>query len=891
MTFVLLKYSGMEIDSHMSLKVTVINYHFIDVMSTLGSEEEDIESSFHLESSSESLSQKELSFSSGTASQTDKEIVNLQVGDLSAEPDILLTSEEEQEKLEASESSQSQVGKERKNHKSNEIEVSKNLYNSDDDSDDDRLIQQRKVGKTDNQQFAKKENEELDRPAKKISKKKNKVKNLMHSMKDLDDLSWSPEMASGDCELPSFHYKTVMSLIKQHEICCKDSVSLSGIQNEVFSCLRLIELQKNHCQQLTVKKKTLENMVSVLKKKLSETKEIKSQLEHQNVKWEGELYSLRFTLKQEEEKRRNAEILYEKMREKLMEKEQYTKETEMKHQLRQTPHDTELKTIRNYSNQISCSHEKEKDMLHENPMWQDETARLRLEIDLIKKENQKKEKKYLEDLELLQERNDDIQNALKQKEKLLTQYSGDLCILRAENQLLGSRLEKEKQNKERLSTEVESYRSRLTTTIRDRDENVTIKKDLELNFHSAAGDWCCLQKNLNLQVTYLCQQLSKADSKSDSLEVELDHTRQALKEKTLVLQTVQRDLSQSQCQKKEIEQMYENKRTEMNKYIAKQKCIKEKLSQLQNENMLLRQQLKTAHDQADIREKTMTDIQDQFHNIVIKCQDESKKQSLLLAEKNKELIKECNNLKERQYECLKEKAETEAVVRQLQQELADTVQNLSRSKTSLHIMSHCQDEAAQDSKKILNQITSQLEEAQDQLKQTTRHAEKMQDDMKKLKIKNSKLKVIIRQQVDKLKQHEKNLLSARATQTSCQEDLQHTGTTETMTELSSSHSKSKLSTVETSQEDDDKTIIGKYKPRYLKELKDRKLLSNELSIAHDTLVEVKTKLLEEKQKSRSLSASLTATPCVENIKESLVSTENLPQGKTVIPASSPEDFE
>lgn len=56
----------------------------------------------------------------------------------------------------------------------------------------------------------------------------------------------------------------------------------------------LIELKKNHCELLTGKIKEMENKVIGLQKELSETKEMKSQLEHQRVEWEQELCNLRY---------------------------------------------------------------------------------------------------------------------------------------------------------------------------------------------------------------------------------------------------------------------------------------------------------------------------------------------------------------------------------------------------------------------------------------------------------------------------------------------------------------------------------------------------------------------------------------------------------------------
>ncbi|XP_045389203.1 ankyrin repeat domain-containing protein 26 isoform X2 [Lemur catta] len=770
---------------------------------------------------------------------------------------------------------QKEVEEERKKHKSKEMEVSENLYDGAATGDGGGFIQQNKSGKTDNQQFTRKEKEKCDspalhmkevrkndnekwtskesvmtpvfekanlltgglllgnddsslseldedegRPAKKTSNEKNKGKNQTHSMDDLDDLTRSSETPSEDCELPYSNYKNTMLLIEQLGMDCKDSVSLLKIQDAVLSCERLMELKKNHCEQLKIKIKKMENKVSVLQKELSETKEIKSQLEHQKVELERELCSLRFTLKQEEEKRRNADMLYEKNREQLRRKEeQYRKEVEAKQQLELTLRtlDMELRTVRNnldqvvqerddtqrqlsreqnarilqdgiltnhlskqkeiemaqkkMNSEVSHSHEKEEDLLHKNHMLQDEIAMLRLEIDTIKIQNQEKEKKYFEDIEIVKEKTEDLQKTIKLNEetftKTISQYSGQLSVLTAENTVLNSKLENEKQTKERLETEVESYRSRLAAAIHDCDESQTSKRDVELAFQRAREEWFRLRDKMNFDVSnlkdnneILSQQLSKTESKFNSLEIELHHTRDALREKTLVLERVQRDLSQTQSQMKEIEQMYQNEQGKVSKYIGKQESVEERLSQLQSENMLLRQQLDDAQNKADNKEKTVINIQDQFHAIVKKLEAESEKQSLLLEERNKELINECNHLKERQYQYENEKAEREVVVRQLQQELADTLKKQSMSEASLEVTSRYRlnlEDETQDLKKKLGQIRSQLEEARDQHAEAVRCAEKTQDHMQKLEKENSKLKVTIKKQADRIERLQKNL--------------------------------------------------------------------------------------------------------------------------------------
>lgn len=311
-------------------------------------------------------------------------------------------------------------------------------------------------------------------------------------------------------------------------------------------------------------------------------------------------------------------------------------------------------------------------------MLQDEIAMLKLEIDTIKNHNQEKEKKYSEDIEIVKEKNDDLQKTLKLNEETLAktifQYSGQLNVLTSENAILNSKLENEKQNKERLETEVESYRSRLAAAINDHDQSQTSKRDLELAFQRARDEWFRLQDKMNFDVSnlkdnneILSQQLSKAESKFNSLEIELHHTRDALREKILTLESVQRDLSQTQCQMKEIEHMYQSEQGKVNKYIGKQESLQERLSQLQSENMLLRQQLDDAHNKADSKEKTVINIQDQFQDIIKKLKAENEKQNLLLEERNKELTSECNHLKERMYQYENEKAEREVSIKKYKQ--------------------------------------------------------------------------------------------------------------------------------------------------------------------------------------------------------------------------------
>ena len=122
-------------------------------------------------------------------------------------------------------------------------------------------------------------------------------------------------------------------------------------------------------------------------------------------------------------------------------------------------------------------------------MLQEDIAMLRLEIDALKNQHREKEENYFEDIEILKVKNDDLQKAIRLNQETLTKtishYTGQLNAQTAENTVLNTKLENEKESKQRLETEVKSYRSRLAAALHDHDQGQTSKRDLELTFQTA----------------------------------------------------------------------------------------------------------------------------------------------------------------------------------------------------------------------------------------------------------------------------------------------------------------------------------------------------------------------------------------------------------------------
>ncbi|XP_038608211.1 coiled-coil domain-containing protein 144A-like [Tachyglossus aculeatus] len=657
-----------------------------------------------------------------------------------------------------------------------------------------------------------KETPDQQKPAEKGIHKKSKERAQIAIDGDLDDLTQSSDTAAEEFDFPSLNTKNPMVLIEQLGVHCNDSAGLLQLQNAFLSYERSVQFEKGRYQLLLSKVELMKKEKKELQEDLSETREIKSKLEHERVEWESELSSLRFTLKQEEEKKLNMEMKYEKAREQLKRKEdQYCKEVEMKQQLELTLRtlDLELRTVRNnlkqveeerndtqrqlsqeqsaralqddilnnhlwrqkefeasqkpmiHSSEIHDKHEKEKELQHINQKLQEEIAMLKLEVDTTRVQNQEKESRYVDENEALKEKNEDLQKELKLNEEALTkrmfQYNGQLTVLTAENAMLRSQMENEKQNKDRLETEMESYRSRLSTAIQEHEKSQVAKSNAERKFQRERDEWLRLQDKLNHDLSnlrdtngVLSQHLSQAESKANGLENELYRLRDIIREKSLSLESAQRDLQQTQCQAKELERVCQNEKAQMTKFTVKQESMSERLAQLQSENALLRQQLDDAQNKGIIQDKVVSDVQVLFRDIVDKLHAESDKQILLVEERNKELTSKCSHLREQLY---RNETQQEATIRQLQQELADSLKKQSMSEASLEVTARYRsdlEEEKQQLQKELDKIRNKLQESEELQMQYKRCNHELEDHVQKLEIENTTLEATIKQQTARI---------------------------------------------------------------------------------------------------------------------------------------------
>nr|XP_031529355.1 ankyrin repeat domain-containing protein 26-like isoform X3 [Vicugna pacos] len=459
------------------------------------------------------------------------------------------------------------------------------------------------------------------RSSKKMSTKKDKVKERLNSVDDLHDLTLAPETASEDPKSLYPNCKNTLRLIEQIGPESKDSDRLLKIEDPVHS-FRSIELKESDCALLRGEIKKKENKVNWLQTELLKTREAESQLKLQNVKWEQELCSMRFTSKQETKKKKNAYILYGKTKDDLKRKEkEYDEQVSANQQLESTARALEckLKSIRNKPNQV------------------------------------------------LEARND-AQRQLSREQN--------------------ARVIQDEISAHHLSQQKEAEKANKMNAEDTMDFELSDPKD-------------------NSEV--LPQQLLEAESQFRGQEIELHPRRDALRPTTLVVECVRRDRGQAQRSNKETEPLSQSKQEEVNKYIGNQAFLEERVFELQTENMLLLQQLDVAQNEAKSK-KTILNIPEPFQDHVGKLEAMSRR-VLMLEEGNKELIDECLHVKDRLYQYETDRAEMEACMRQLQQELTDTRKKVSMLEASLEVTAHHQpnsENEKQDSERKSHQTANPM---------------------------------------------------------------------------------------------------------------------------------------------------------------------------------------
>ncbi|NXA45084.1 ANR26 protein, partial [Nothocercus julius] len=564
------------------------------------------------------------------------------------------------------------------------------------------------------------------------------------------DLTQSSDTSTEDAELPASAYREAMLLIEQLRVDHTGSASLLKIQNILLEYEQRIECEKSRYAALWREVKKLESEKEESQLKVEKTQDLKSILAHEEVEWKNDIQSLKYVILHSH----NAYYPFGIYLQKMLMVEEERDETERQlsqeksaralqegilnnHLWRQKEIEEETRTIAKDSEAgsfVSDSNEREKDLLYKNQLLQEEISVLRLEVDQLRLRNQGEAAKYIEENESLKEKNEHLKKELKLNKEALTQTvfqcNTQLNLLRTESAVLTSKLEQTKEIKDRLETDVESFRFRLNSAVQELERHQASRSDTERAFQRERDEWLRLQDKLHHDLSdaretskSFSQQLSKAESKASRQENEIQQLKETLREKTLLLEMTQKELSQAQCQAKECDHARQLEKDQVSKYMIRQESMQERLAQLQSENLLLCQQLEDMQNKGIIKEKVVNDVQDRFNDIFNKLRADTEKQAYLMEERNKELNAKCADLRELIFKYETEKVEREGTVRELQQELANALKKQSMSEASLEVTARYRSDLEEEKlrlQKELDRIKGKLQELEEQHLQSER---------------------------------------------------------------------------------------------------------------------------------------------------------------------------
>uniref|UniRef100_A0A3Q2DBA1 CCDC144C-like coiled-coil domain-containing protein n=1 Tax=Cyprinodon variegatus TaxID=28743 RepID=A0A3Q2DBA1_CYPVA len=160
---------------------------------------------------------------------------------------------------------------------------------------------------------------------------------------DLDELTESSDTATDDMDSPTSGYRHASLLMQRLTSSTFDSTSITKLQNIFHEYERAIEKVKSRHGYLEEKVSHLEMEREALKGSLEEVKDAKSLLERNQLELQTQVTNLKFQLKQEQENRHNATMMYNATRDKLRRlEEQHQMEVQEKQKVELTLRNVEL---------------------------------------------------------------------------------------------------------------------------------------------------------------------------------------------------------------------------------------------------------------------------------------------------------------------------------------------------------------------------------------------------------------------------------------------------------------------------------------------------------------------------------------------------------------------
>ncbi|XP_039470475.1 ankyrin repeat domain-containing protein 26 isoform X8 [Oreochromis aureus] len=617
--------------------------------------------------------------------------------------------------------------------------------------------------------------------------KKDKDREEVGMAEDFDELTQSSDTATDDADSPATGYSHASLLIKKLDSATLDSTCVVKLQNIFHEYERSIKKAKDRHRYLTDKVALLETERRDLKSSLEDIKDAKSAMERVQLELQTEVTNLKFQLKQERENHRHTTMKYSTAADKMrrmdeehqkeiqeMQKVHMNLELEIKRlvnnmkQLEQAHNETQRllaqeRSARTLQENLLSSHlrkhqeteeenkrnmikssevlsqlteasDRERELLQQTASLQEQLTILRTDSERLQTQSSLNESHLIEAREILKEELEEVRRESQLNNETMAQvvfnYKNQVTTLKSELAITTTRLENERQIRDKLEEEVELTRTRLAGAVKDAEHCLASKSETEKALLREKEEHQRLKDRLageaasqREEVSTLSQKLAKAESHANSMENEVHRTTMQLTEKGVLLEVLQREKDQAVAHVKELEKALQTHREEVSCNKACQEATKERLVQAQSEAMLLRQQLEEAQNKGAAKERAVTDAQERFSDILSKLRSDCEERVQLLEDRNKELASKAVDLRDQVYKLEEDKNERETSLRQLQQELADSLKKLSMSEASLEVNTRYRNDLEEEKTRLLkdlDRLKGKLEESEDEYVQSER---------------------------------------------------------------------------------------------------------------------------------------------------------------------------
>ncbi|XP_073798591.1 ankyrin repeat domain-containing protein 26 isoform X22 [Danio rerio] len=402
--------------------------------------------------------------------------------------------------------------------------------------------------------------------------------------------------------------------------------------------------------------------------------------------------------------------------------------------------DIEEENLRNLNksneamSQLTEASDRERELMLQNRTLQDELSGARAELERSQCQSRQEESRLAEDRDALRERLEDARRDMKLSEEALAQtvfqYNGQLSALKAECSVLSAKLEHERQTRQQLEAEAEAGRARLQAAIQEAERCQASRTEAERSLQRDREEHQRMQEKHIFEsgtqrdtIQSLSQKLSKSEARANSFENECHRNALTLAEKAVLLETLAREKDQALSKLKELEATVLNERDQTSRAGAKHEAMQERLAQAQSEAALLRQQLEEALNKGSAKDKAVTDVHQNFAEMLNQLRADGEERVHLVEERSRELAKSNSEIREQNYKLEQEKADREASLRQLQQELADCLKKLSMCEASLEVNTRYRNDLEEEKTRTLkdmDRLKSKLQESEETYVQAER---------------------------------------------------------------------------------------------------------------------------------------------------------------------------